>query len=173
MAVWRPMIAADLAAVIAIAEIVHVDYPESPEVFANRLALFPAGCFMAVEDGRVLGYGISHPGLVGDPPPLDTVLAALPGAADCLYVHDVALLGEARGRRLGAALAAELDGVARGHGFDRIALTAVNKSDGFWEGLGFLPVPCAKLDSYGDATYRVKRIGAPSVVLTHGATSGH
>lgn len=158
MAVWRQMLVADLASVEAIAERVHVDYPEAPEIFANRLALFPAGCFMAVEGGQPMGYCISHPGTLGDPPPLDTLMRALPNPADCLYLHDLALLPEARGRRLGAALVARLEQVARSHGHDRIALTAVSNSDGFWEGLGFSPAPCAKLESYGTATYRIKLV---------------
>lgn len=158
MAVWRQMLAGDLAAVSAIAESVHVDYPEAPALFANRLALFAAGCFMAVEDGQPVGYCISHPGRLGAPPPLNTMMTGLPVAADCLYLHDLALLPQARGRRLGAALVARLEGVARAHGFDRIALTAVSNSDAFWSGLGFAQCACDALDSYGAATYRVKPI---------------
>lgn len=152
------MLAADLTAVDRVATTVHVAYPEDPAVFANRLELFPAGCLMAEEAGEILGYCLAHPGTVGDPPPLDTVLARLPAAADCLYIHDVALLPQARGRHLGVALARRLEEVARAHGFARVALTAVNHSDGFWQALGYLPQPCAKLASYGDATYRVKRL---------------
>jgi GNAT superfamily N-acetyltransferase len=152
------MLPADLAHVVAIAEVVHVNYPEDPAVFANRLELFAPGCLMAEEDGQMLGYCIAHPGTVGDPPPLDTVLAALPAGADCLYIHDVALLPAARGRHLGVALARLLEDVARAHAFDRMALTAVNNSDGFWGALGYQPRPCAKLASYGEATYRVKHL---------------
>lgn len=162
MAMWRPMAAADLGAVNAVADVVHVNYPEDPAVFANRLALFPAGCWMAEEDGAVLGYCIAHPGIVGEPPPLDCVLPVLPAAADCLYIHDVALLPAARGRHLGVALARRLEEVARAHGFDRMALTAVNNSNGFWGALGYEPRPCAKLASYGAATYRVRMLGAPA-----------
>ena len=114
---------------------------------------------MAVSDGRPLGYCIAHPGTLGEPPPLDTLMAALPARPNCLYLHDLALLPEARGCRLGAALVARLEALARTHGFDRIALTAVNQSDGFWEGLGFAPLDCAALESYGAATYRVKELG--------------
>ncbi|MGE5516555.1 MAG: GNAT family N-acetyltransferase [Bacteroidota bacterium] len=158
MARWRPMREEDLAAVNRIADIVHVNYPEDPAVFANRLNLFAPGCLMAEEDGETLGYCIAHPGRIGEPPPLDTVLAALPDTADCLYIHDVALLPAARGRHLGVALARLLEDVARAHGFDRMALTAVNHSDGFWGALGYQPRDCAKLASYGAATYRVKTL---------------
>ncbi len=156
MALWRAMTPGDLGAVDRVANVVHVNYPEDPAVFANRLELFGHGCLIAEEDGQILGYCIAHPGVVGDPPPLDTVLAALPAQADCLYIHDVALLPAARGRHLGVALARRMEEVARAHGFDRIGLTAVNNSDGFWGSLGYAVQPCDKLASYGDATYRVK-----------------
>ncbi|MBX9635557.1 MAG: GNAT family N-acetyltransferase [Magnetospirillum sp.] len=153
------MLVADLASVETIAARVHVDYPEDAEVFANRLSLFPAGCFMAIEDGQPLGYCIAHLGRLGDPPPLDSLMRHLPEPADCLYLHDLALLPAARGRRLGAALVARLEQVARSHGMTRIALIAVSNSDGFWQSLGFEATPCAKLASYGQATYRVKAVG--------------
>lgn len=152
------MRASDLADVVAVADVVHLAYPEDPAVFANRLELFAPGCLIAEENGGILGYCIAHPGTVGEPPPLDTVLPALPAAADCLYIHDVALLPAARGRQLGVALARRLEDVARAHGFTRMALTAVNNSDGFWGALGYQPQPCAKLASYGAATYRVKAL---------------
>ena len=102
---WRPMMAADLAAVERIAEIVHPAYPESEEVPAERLALFPAGCLIAEGAlGEVLGYAVSHPGRLGRPPALDSRLGELPSDADCLYLHDVALLPEARGLGLGELL---------------------------------------------------------------------
>ncbi len=158
MALWRPMIVADLARVNQIADIVHVNYPEDPAVFANRLALFPDGCRMAEDGALSLGYCIVHPGIIGQPPALDSVMQSLPAEADCLYIHDVALLPEARGRKLGIALARLMEDVARAHGFDRIALTAVNNSDGFWGSLGYEPQPCDTLASYGAATYRIKRL---------------
>ena len=46
---------------------------------------------MVEADCGALGYCISHPGIVGQPPPLDTVLGRIDGA-DCLYIHDLCLL---------------------------------------------------------------------------------
>lgn len=153
------MTTGDLPQVEAIAEIVHPAYPEAPEVFADRLRLFAAGCLMAVDqNGTSIGYCLSHPGIIGHPPALNTVLGALPATADCLYLHDVALLPAARGHGLGKSLARQLDGIARAHGLAHIALTAVNGSDGFWQSLRFAPHPCPHLDSYGDASYRLRPV---------------
>lgn len=155
---WRPLLATDLALLVELADAIHRDYPERPEALASRLNLFPAGCFIA-EGG--LGYCLSHPGITGQPPELDCVLTALPQRADCLHLHDLALLPEARGQRLGEAAVALLTDVARAHGLDRIALAAVSNSWGFWERQGFERRTCPALASYGAAAvYMVKALSS-------------
>jgi ribosomal protein S18 acetylase RimI-like enzyme len=161
---WRPLLATDLALLVELADTIHRDHPESPEALASRLQVFPAGCFIAeggngleTEDG--LGYCLSHPGTMGQPPALDCVLTALPARPDCLYLHDLALLPEARSQRLGEAMVALLTDVARAHGLDHIALTAVSNSWGFWERQGFERRACPALAGYGAAAvYMVKAL---------------
>ena len=51
---WRPLTAADLDRVNEIADAVHLDFPERAEVPAERLRLFPAGCFAAIAFGTLL-----------------------------------------------------------------------------------------------------------------------
>lgn len=158
-AAWRPMRSGDLPNVVEIADQVHPDYPESGLVFASRLVLFPAGCFMAEGDGQLLGYCFAHPGKLGDPPPLNAVVP-LPDQPDCLYLHDLALMPEARGQRLGEAMVAMLVDLARAQGFDRIALTAVSNSWRFWERHNFHRHTCAKAAEYGPtAQYMVRVVG--------------
>jgi GNAT superfamily N-acetyltransferase len=154
---WRPMRAGDLPDVDRIAAIVHPGYSEREVVPAERLRLFPAGCLIAPRGETVIGYAIAHPGIVGQPPALDSLLGALPDGADCLYIHDVALLSDARGQRLGAAVVGILAAIANHNGFACLALTAVNKSADFWSGQGFAAAPGGKsLASYGDdAIYMV------------------
>jgi GNAT superfamily N-acetyltransferase len=155
----------DLPLVERIAEIVHPDYPESGEVPAERLSLFPAGCLIA-EDGQgaVLGYAVSHPGKLGRPPALDSLLGRIFPDADCLYLHDVALLPEARGLGLGWSLVELLRALAARSGFHMLALTAVNRSTSFWRRQGFSDysgdgVLAAKLASYdGDAVYMFSEV---------------
>lgn len=156
--VWRPMRAGDLPDVERIGAIVHPGYPERAAVPAERLRLFPAGCLIASCAGITIGYAIAHPGIIGQPPALDTLLGALPDGADCLYIHDVALLPDARGLRLGAAVVGILTAVAKDHGFACLSLTAVNNSADFWSRQGFCAAPIEKsLTSYGDdAIYTVR-----------------
>lgn len=154
----------DLPAVQAVGEIVHPLYPESPAVAAERLALYPAGCLVAERVGNLLGYTVSHPGLLGRPPVLDSLLGSLPEKPDCLYLHDIALLSEPRGLGLGSALIARLLMLAKAEGFALLALTAVNNSAGYWQRQGFAPYHgdaalAAKLASYGeDALYLVRAV---------------
>jgi GNAT superfamily N-acetyltransferase len=155
---------ADLPAVHAVAEIVHPLYPEAPAVAAERLSLYPAGCLVAESEGSLLGYAISHPGLLGRPPALDVLLGSLPEAPDCLYLHDIALLPQAHGLGLGSALVACLLTLAKTEGLPRLALTAVNNSAGYWQRQGFAPYQgdaalAAKLASYGeDALYLLRTV---------------
>lgn len=158
---WRPMTSEDLRDALKVADEVHVDHPEDREIFEERLSLHPGGCHVLVEDGRVLGYAITHPWRFAEPPPLNTRLRAIPADANTYYVHDVALLPAGRGRghagRIGDLLAAR----AKADGFTTMSLVAVNGSQSFWERLGFrteaVPGLATKLLSYGsDAVLMVR-----------------
>jgi GNAT superfamily N-acetyltransferase len=157
---WRPMHAGDLPDVERISAIVHPRYREREEVPAERLRLFPAGCLIATRDGATIGYAVAHPAITAHPPALDTLLGALPDDANCLYIHDLALLPEARGLRLGVAAIELLTDVARTHGLPRLALTAVNDSVEFWSRQGFSLAGIAEtLASYGDdAAYMTRTL---------------
>ncbi len=166
---WRPMEQADLDRVMAIAEVVHPDYPEDRAVFAERLALYPDGCAMAEQTGAegdvtCIGYIVLHPGRLGVPPPLDSPLGTLPDSPDCLYLHDVALLPAARGLGLGAAALERMNALAARQGFRWLALTSTPGARAFWDAQGFLPHDggaglAAKLASYGGGmTYMTKPV---------------
>lgn len=150
---WRPMAAADLPAVSAIAAVVHTAHPEDDAVAAERLRLFPDGCLAAWRDGRIVGYALAHPWRSGAVPALDTLLGAIPADSDVLYLHDVALLPAARRGGAARSVVARLVAVADRHGLARLALTAVSGTAPVWGRLGFLAVDApglaAKLASYG------------------------
>ena len=137
---WRPMSESDLPQVIAIAATVHTDFPEDDGVFAERCRLYPEGCLVLIDEDRMLGYLISHPARFREPPKLNTMLGSIANDADTYYLHDIALLPEARGRGAGAAALAKLKKRARAEGIDNISLIAVNNSRPLWEHQGFEPV---------------------------------
>ena len=158
---WAAMTAADIDAIFAIAEVVHPAYPEDRAVMAERLALYPAGCLVLRRGEEVIGYALSHPWAQNDAPPLNTLLGALPERAEVYYIHDLALLPEARGLRAGEAAVRRLAEHARALGLAHMALVAVNDSGGFWRGQGFVvensPALARKLVSYdADAAYMTR-----------------
>lgn len=152
---WRSMAAADLPAVMAAAAEVHPDYPEGEAVFAERLALHPAGCLVLAGEDGLGGYVLSHPWRLGQVPALDSLLGALPGDADAYYIHDLALLPGARGGGAASACVGRLAAHASAAGFARMALVAVGNSAGFWRRQGFREAHdealARKLASYDDA----------------------
>ncbi len=158
---WRPMTTGDLAAVQILADTIHVDHPEEPHVFAERLRLYPQGCRVLDVDARLIGYALTHPWRYGEPPALNSSLGQLPSDATTYYVHDVALLPEARGKGYAIAIGDWLIRHAGQGGFPNLSLVAVNGSQPFWERLGFegavIPGLEAKLLSYGpDAVLMVR-----------------
>jgi len=153
---WRPMRPADLPAVAALAAAIHPHHPERPEVFAERLALAPGGCWMT--EG---GYAFAHPWTGAAPPPLDSLLGVLPAPPGAVHVHDIALLPGRRGRGLGrAALAA----VTAGWPGLPVTLVAVPGLGPYWAALGFADAPCADpgaLASYGAGARFMRHPGGP------------
>lgn len=162
---WRPAHRSDLAAIGAIAARIHPDLPERPEVFAEKMRLYPDGCRVLVADDDIVGYGLAHPWMQHRIPPLDTFLRELPDRADCLYLHDVAVLPDFRGGVTRAYLArlAELAGAS---GIATLALVSIYTTRPLWERLGFRAVASgaalrAKLASYGEgATYMLRGLAA-------------
>ncbi len=150
---WLPLAPADLSAVGALANIAHPELPEQEAVFAEKLRLFPPGCRKLEYAGRLVGYGIAHPWLADDPPPLDTLLGALPAAADCLHLHDAVVAPEARGHGYAARYVAEMQLIARAHGLHTLTLVSVYGTHTLWARCGFRirtpPLPPAKLAAYG------------------------
>jgi len=162
---WRPAHASDLPAISAIAARIHPDLPESPEVLAEKMRLYPDGCRVLMACDEIAGYGLSHPWKQHRIPPLDGLLERLPGDADCLYVHDVAVLPDFRGG-VARAYIADIAPLARASGIATLALVSVYATRPLWQRLGFRPVAAdaalrAKLASYGEgATYMLRELAA-------------
>jgi len=158
---WHPLEAGDLDELCAIAGIAHPNLPERVEVFAEKLRLFPEGCLKFLLNGRMAGYGLSHPWALNAAPRLDAFLGPLPEAPGCFYIHDVALLPAARGRGAAHAFARHAEALARDRGLRRLALVSVYGTARLWARMGFRPARPAGLDlaGYGpDAEYMVKEL---------------
>lgn len=154
---WRALSTDDLQRVEAIAAQVHPALAERREVFAEKLALFPRGCFSFTMhgemQGEMQGYAFAHPWRLFDIPALDALLGAIPTAADCLYLHDIAILPSARGHKAAPMLVALLRGGAEAQVLSALACVSVYGTDGMWTRLGFTeqrdPALEDKLRAYG------------------------
>lgn len=148
---WAPMGADDVPAVMDIAARLHPGLPERRDVFDERRRLFPDGCRVyANAAGAVAGYGVAYPWRLHTIPKLDAFIGALPAAPDCLFVHDVALLPEARGHGGAEDFIGLMRGVVRTQGLAALACVSVYGTDVFWSRLGFAAVACDEVGGYGD-----------------------
>jgi GNAT superfamily N-acetyltransferase len=134
----------DIQAVYALSRRVHTDYPERKAVLAEKLTLFPAGCFVLEvgaagegDGGRMMGYAFSHPWVKDSVPSLDTFLTALPDHPTAYFIHDVTLDESMRGQGYAAKIVPVLVDVARTHGLTHLILVAVNGAEVFWGRFGF------------------------------------
>ncbi|WP_439409568.1 GNAT family N-acetyltransferase [Bradyrhizobium sp. DASA03076] len=172
---WRRAHATDLAAISAIAARIHPDLPERPEVLAEKMRLCPDGCRVLAAGDGIAGYGLAHPWMQQQIPPLDGFLGQLPEHADCLYIHDVAVLPDARGG-VARGYVADIEQLARSSGITMLALVSVYDTRVLWERLGFHAVgPDAalrdKLTSYGaGATYMLRELAEQPPLPARGLT---
>jgi len=143
----------DLPTVNAIAAEIHTSLPERPEVFCEKFRLFPKGCLIFQSDSGPIGYAISHPWRLKSVPTLDAFLNALPAAANCLYLHDAAILPSGRGQSASNTLVEKLRALATQEKLKNLALISVYGTDRLWSRFGFCvvhdPSLAKKIASYG------------------------
>lgn len=133
------MMPADLAATTALAAIVHTDYPEDNEIFTERLALAPGGCWVLSGADGIMGYMLSHPWRGSVSPRLNTLLGRLPVPADRWYIHDLALAQTARGQGAAQKAITLAEHAARQYGLPLLSLTSTRYAQNFWRKQGFKP----------------------------------
>ncbi|WP_428503785.1 GNAT family N-acetyltransferase [Roseateles sp.] len=153
----RPMQPTDLAEVLRIQAACFTELlPESEASLAAKLQAAPSHCWVvaATAEPALAAYLFALPWRAESPPALDAAECRLPEQPDCLYLHDLSVDPQARGRGLAQALVQRfLDGLAAS-GLDRACLIAVQNSAEFWGRWGFQPAPQTpalrvKLASYG------------------------
>jgi ribosomal protein S18 acetylase RimI-like enzyme len=159
MTKWRAMTASDLDAVEGIADRVHSAYPEDAAVFAERLHLYPDGCYVLGDGDEVVGYLLSHPWHERNPPALNARLGAIPSRPTTYFIHDIAILPSHRWKRKAQEVVATCAAQAMAQGLATLSLVAVNASTPFWQKRGFQRV----IDPYLDA--RLKTYDADACLM--------
>jgi len=151
--VWLPLSPSDFDAVDGIAQAIHVEIYERTEVLFDKAGHFPQGCRKLVLDGVMLGYAITHPWFINEIPQIDAFLPKRDEPPDCIFVHDVAVLPEARGSNAAGSFLALLRPLAQARGLRFFACVSVYGTDRLWSRFGFTlitrPEIDAKLTSYG------------------------
>ena len=130
----RQLIKEDLPHVLVVQEDCYSrNLLENEGTFACKLLLFPEGCLGAFENGKLIAYVFSHPWSSGEIVPLHESLHSLPETADCVYIHDIAVMRPWRNRGIADMLLTTLFDLAHSHRIGKVALVAVNKSERYWE----------------------------------------
>ena len=134
----RPMQRHDLQAALELQNCIYPPaYHEPTDVFASKLALAAPFCMVAGGASGIVGYLLAHPWHIDRPPPLFTALEALPATPGSLFIHDLALLPEARGLRLAEALLLQAAAAAQAAGLAHATLVAVHGAASYWQRRGF------------------------------------
>jgi ribosomal protein S18 acetylase RimI-like enzyme len=128
----------DLKQVLAI----QVDvYPpglqENFATFEDKFSLRPAGIFGAFLEDVLCGYILSHPWSAGRIVPLGLARTVLPGKADCVYIHDLAVRPSFRGRGAARRLVDRVFEFGGSLSLGTYTLMAVQASEPFWSRFGF------------------------------------
>ncbi|MCQ9616074.1 GNAT family N-acetyltransferase [Paenalcaligenes niemegkensis] len=165
MIVIRPMVAADIEAILAIqADAYFGEEQEEETVISVRLDTAPDTAWVAQAGQGLQAYLVTYPSRLGALTALgeNFQCAADP---DCLYLHDLAVLSAAKGTGMGLALINKAIRYAEDQGYPFSALISVQNSVGFWQRQGYSvveklsPQQQARLATYtGPAYYMSKRL---------------
>ena len=134
----RKLAASDLPAVLRIQrECYCIGLRETADSVLVKLATSGTVCLGAWEGDHMYGYLLAHPSRIGEITELDGELRAIPADANCMYIHDLAVSGCARGKGIAQLLLAEVRMVAENKDLNHFALVAVQKAEPFWVRWGF------------------------------------
>jgi predicted N-acetyltransferase YhbS len=137
--------------IVRIQEEAYTDIaPEDVNVLKNKWYSSPHTCAVFTDHkGKVLAYLLAHPWASEIPPKLNEKIPVT--YSSTLFVHDLALAIEGRGKNIGKELVQNLIDNAKARGYVKILLVAVQNSTGFWAKFGFLNIPSEEVySSYGE-----------------------
>lgn len=101
------------------------------------------------QKGRVLAYLLAHPWASDIPPKLNEKTPL--SNSQTLFIHDLALSKEGRGKYIGTRLVQNLIDNANNQKFEKILLVSVQNTSGFWTKFGFIKLPSKNIcPSYGE-----------------------
>ena len=135
---WTSMKQKDLERVNMMSDLFHPDFPESNNIFENRLELYPQGCFVLKENKSIIGYCISHPWNSVKPPTLNLLLKEISTKKDGYFIHDIGIKPEYRGQKYLKNIVSTIENFAKEEKYNFLNLVSVNKTSPIWVSLGFV-----------------------------------
>lgn len=161
----RNMLIEDLADLLRIQKDAYPpELNESYGIFAKRLLSCSATAWVAELSQSVCGYLMGYRSRLGVITNLSDNFEPY-DAGDTLYLHDLALAAEARGKKVAQRLLGQAQDFASHNGCSHMALVSVQNTVGFWQKNGFdvvsrlSPEQEAALTTYsGDAVYMIRRL---------------
>lgn len=119
-----------------IANSIHIDYYENEGVFYERLYLYPNGCFVLMDNNHVQGYVISHPWHL-IPPELNSYLKSIPKSPKTYFIHDIAIVPDARGKKTIHQVMELIEKNIVGTGINNLSLVSIKNTSEIWIKFGF------------------------------------
>lgn len=137
-------------------------FNEAAEVFAERIANYAHSSWLALRNNQALGYLFTYPTQLGQVCKLGSGFSTSQ-AANCLYLHDMAVLPEAKGQGIASALLSTALQYGRQRKLRHSALVAVQNSATFWQKFGYSISSLESeqqmnLLSYGDQAHYLHKI---------------
>lgn len=146
---WWPLDRSELPIAQKIGDEIHPTLPEKFEVLCEKYDLFPNGCYGLRENSQIVGYGISHPWIVGSTPIVDDFLGKLPDHSNCLHLHDIGILPGYRGHYASGFYIELMKGLARSIRLHYMTAVSVYGTHTYWGRFGFKVIEKDNLESYG------------------------
>lgn len=133
--------------------------PEPADVMHSKWQVSPDTCFVAHQNDSLLGYVLAHPWAHPVPPALYQPTQPHEAHGSWMFIHDMAVASQARGRGVAQSLFEHVLVQARQAQKQGLLLVAVQGSTRFWHNLGFEPVHSVTpdLSSYGEQACLMQR----------------
>lgn len=133
---------------------------ENIDVLKRKVDLYSSSCWVVEKNSDILGYLLAHPWRQGEIAPLNQTELIADEKHD-FYIHDLSVSSKAQGLGIGKALVQKAVDFACSHGFDSLALVAVQNACSFWARFGFEKCDAsASLTSYGSGAQYMRRSSA-------------
>jgi hypothetical protein len=162
---WTNLKIEEIPMAVSIGDQLFPTLQENVIYYLEKYSLFSEGCLALKNNNDLCGYIISHPWTLFKAPKLNSFIEYLPDTSNCMYIHDISILPEHRGKNLSRIGLEIIEELSLRNGFSYISITSVCGTNSMWESFGYKSTDHWKqkpdIDEYGsDAVYMIKRLNS-------------